>query len=87
MRLDVRLPIGLLFFVLGGLLAGFGVFSDPALYQRSLGVNVNLVWGSVLLGFGAIMLVLGRRGAAAMRPGDGEHVGTDPRHPAPRPRE
>ena len=65
MRLDIRLPIGMLFAVLGVLLAVYGVTSDPAIYQRSLGRNVNLVWGLVLLVFGATMLALGRR---AMRP-------------------
>jgi hypothetical protein len=64
MGLDVRLPIGMLFSVLGILLTLFGAFSDPALYQRSLGVNVNLIWGVVLLAFGVVMLVLGRRGIA-----------------------
>jgi len=61
MGLDVRLPIGLLFSVLGLLLAGFGVFSDKEIYQRSLGVNVNLAWGIVLLVFGIIMAVFGNR--------------------------
>jgi multisubunit Na+/H+ antiporter MnhG subunit len=61
MGLDIRLPIGLLFSVLGLLLAGFGVFSDKGIYQRSLGLNVNLAWGIVLLIFGLIMVVLGSR--------------------------
>ncbi len=65
MALDIRLPIGLLFTALGLLLAVFGSFSDPALYRRSLGINVNLLWGLALLGFGIIMLGLARRGARA----------------------
>lgn len=63
MRIDIRLPIGTLFTLLGLLVAGYGMLSDPAIYQRSLGYNVNLVWGLVLVAFGALMLVLGRRGA------------------------
>jgi hypothetical protein len=43
---------------------GFGFFSDPAIYQRSLGIDVNLWWGLVLLAFGALMLWLGWRAAA-----------------------
>ena len=39
-----------------------GALSDPAIYQRSLGININLEWGIVMLVFGAIMLALGRRG-------------------------
>jgi len=64
MTLDIRVPIGLLFTLLGLLLAGFGLISDPAVYQHSLGYNVNLIWGIVLLGFGAVMLFFGRRGAS-----------------------
>lgn len=52
MGLDVRLPMGLLFSTIGLALVAFGALSDPAIYQRSLGVNVNLIWGSVLLAFG-----------------------------------
>jgi len=36
--------------------------SDKAIYARSLGVNINLEWGIVMLLFGALMLFLGRRG-------------------------
>jgi hypothetical protein len=61
MGLDIRLPIGMLFTIFGIMLIGFGVFSNPALYVQSLGINVNLNWGIVLLIFGAIMLFLGAR--------------------------
>jgi hypothetical protein len=61
MGLDIRLPIGGLFTVLGLLLAGYGLVSEKALYERSLGINVNLEWGLVMLIFGVIMVVLGRR--------------------------
>jgi len=63
MGLDIRLPIGALFTIIGVLLAGYGLVSDRALYQRSLGVNVNLWWGLVLVAFGAVMLALARRRA------------------------
>jgi len=39
------------------MLVGFGLVSDPAIYARSLGTNVNLWWGLVLLAFGLGMLV------------------------------
>lgn len=61
MGMDIRLPIGLLFSCVGVLLAAFGGMSDRQIYQRSLGLNVNLAWGIVLLIFGAIMLALGTR--------------------------
>lgn len=63
MGLDIRLPIGGLFTVLGLLLAGYGLVTDKVIYERSLGINVNLEWGLVMLIFGVIMVVLGRRGA------------------------
>jgi len=67
MRLDIRLPIGLMFTILGALLTGFGLVADKAVYQRSLGINVNLWWGVVMLVFGIIMVLLGRRGTATAR--------------------
>ena len=67
MGLDIRLPIGLLFSVIGLLLVGFGAFGDKTIYERSLGLNVNLAWGAVLLVFGAMMVLLARR-ASTIRP-------------------
>src|SRR3972149_3486929 len=64
MRLDIRTPIGIMFALLGGLLTAYGVFADKAIYVRSLGVNVNLWWGLVMLVFGILMLLLGRRGTS-----------------------
>ncbi len=61
MGLDIRLPIGLFFSVIGLLLAGYGAFGNKGIYQRSLGFNVNLAWGAVMLVFGAIMVILGNR--------------------------
>ena len=62
MKLDLRLPIGLMFSIIGVLLTVYGAISDPAIYQRSLGINVNLWWGLVLVVFGLAMLWLVRRG-------------------------
>jgi hypothetical protein len=71
MNLDIRIPIGLMFVVLGALLAVFGVVSDTALYeQHSLGININLWWGLALVGFGAMMWGFGRRATAVIRPSD-----------------
>ena len=60
MGIDIRLPIGFVFAVVGILLTAFGAASNSAIYQRSLGINVNLDWGLVLLAFGIIMVLLGR---------------------------
>ena len=64
MGLDIRIPIGSLFVLLGTLLAGYGLFSNPAIYQRSLGLDINLWWGAVLLAFGIAMLALAWRAAS-----------------------
>ena len=61
MRLDVRFPIGGMFSLIGMLLVIYGMVSNPALYERSLGINVNLWWGLVLLVFGLVMLALAYR--------------------------
>lgn len=63
MGLDIRTPLGVLFDVLGLLLTGFHLLSDPVIYQRSLGIHINLWWGLVLLLFGSVMLWLSRRGS------------------------
>ena len=59
MRLDLRFPIGLMFSLFGVILVVYGLVTDPSLYGRSLGINVNLWWGLVLLAFGLVMLFFG----------------------------
>ena len=64
MNFDLRFPIGLLFSLYGGLLVVYGAFvSDKAIYERSLGININLWWGVVMLVFGTGMLLLAVRGS------------------------
>jgi hypothetical protein len=75
MNLDIRLPIGGLFTLLGLVLTGFGLMSDRELYQRSLGHNINLSWGLVVLAFGALFLFLGRRGSSSVEPAATEPAG------------
>ena len=62
MNFDVRMPIGLMFSIFGAMLVVYGLVSDPAIYERSAGVNVNLWWGLVMLVFGGAMLWLAWRG-------------------------
>jgi hypothetical protein len=60
MGLDIRWPIGIMFSLVGMLLVVFGAAtnSDAAMYgQTSLGININLIWGVVLLIFGSAMLL------------------------------
>ena len=63
MNLDLRYPIGLMFSIDGALLTVFGLMSDKVIYDRSLGINVNLWWGLALLAFGVVMLVFAIRGS------------------------
>jgi hypothetical protein len=70
MGLDIRLPIGLMFTLLGLLLTGFGLVSEKAMYRRSLDININLWWGLTLLVFGIAMFIYGRKGSQGMRPAD-----------------
>jgi protein-S-isoprenylcysteine O-methyltransferase Ste14 len=56
--LDIRWPIGLMFSLVGVLLVLCGLVASPADYEKSLGINIDLIWGVVLLIFGALMLVL-----------------------------
>ena len=59
MGLDIRMPLGLLFLATGGLLTVYGLFTrGNAIYERSLYLDINLVWGLVLLLFGLLMLAL-----------------------------
>jgi hypothetical protein len=63
MGLDLRVPMGLMFTFTGLILTVFGIRTndDAALYAKSLGINANLWWGLVLLVFGLVMFLLGRR--------------------------
>ncbi len=63
MGIDIKFPIGLMFFIFGLLLTTWGIFTnnDILLYQRSLGVNINLWSGLGMLVFGSIMLLLAFR--------------------------
>lgn len=54
--MDLRTPLGLLFALLGLLLAGYGLVGDPSVYAASLGYNVNFWWGLAMVAFGAGMI-------------------------------
>jgi len=63
MNLDLRIPMGLMFTLVGLILTVFGMVTQGSpIYARSLGINANLYWGMVLLVFGGTMYLLGRRG-------------------------
>lgn len=66
MGLDIRVPIGGMFSILGLILVVYGLVTagNTEMYARSLGLNMNIGWGAVMLGFGLIMLFFGRRASA-----------------------
>ncbi len=63
MGLDIKIPIGLLFSILGILMILYGIFtaSNAQMYEASLGININIWWGIVLLIFGGLMLFFSRK--------------------------
>jgi hypothetical protein len=69
MGLDIRLPIGLMFSLLGVLLViqGFVTQNNVEMYKRSLGWNINMIWGGFLLLFGVFMLVMAWFGAKSVK--------------------
>lgn len=67
MRLDLRLPIGLLFSLFGMILVVYGFVTPAAAYTQSLGINVNLYWGVVLCAFGGVMLAFALRARGRTR--------------------
>lgn len=69
MKLDLRLPIGLMFTIFGAILTVYGLLSGASTYQSSLGINVNLWWGLVLLAFGIVMLTFAMRAGKKGRGG------------------
>jgi len=70
MNFDLRLPIGIMFSLFGAILAIFGAVSNKsAIYEEhSLGININLIWGIVLLVFGLFMLFLALKGGKKSGP-------------------
>ena len=62
MGLDIRIPLGLMFLVTGGLMALYGLFTrGSAIYEKSLDININLIWGALMFVFGLVMYLMGRR--------------------------
>ena len=86
MGLDIRWPIGLMFSLIGAMLVIFGLFSgsNPDIYKPSLGININLYWGVLLLVFGGWMLIMAVRGSRDAGPADSQAGTAKPRDPAGR---
>ena len=53
--LDIRMPIGLMFLIIGVLLAAYGAIQPAEAYKMALGVNLNVYWGLAMAAFGIVM--------------------------------
>ena len=59
MGLDIKIPIGLMFTILGIILTIFGISTNgDELYALSLNTNINLWSGLFMLVFGGFMLLI-----------------------------
>ncbi len=68
MTLDVRMPIGLFFVLVGALLTVYGAVTRHEPGASPTGVPIDMVWGAVLLAFGIVMVMLARRARGPRRP-------------------
>lgn len=55
--LDIKLPIGWLLSAYGLLLGIYGLVTKKEMYAKSLGFNLNVVWGILMLAIGAGFLL------------------------------
>jgi hypothetical protein len=55
--LDLKLPIGWLLSAYGVLLGVYGLVTKKEMYEKSLGFNLNLVWGILMLIIGGGFLL------------------------------
>ena len=82
MGLDLRLPLGLMFALIGLILIGYGLLTwGGSQYALSLGLNVNLGWGAVMLLFGGTMFLLGWRARGRDLPASGRSANGAPQRP------
>lgn len=62
MGLDIRIPLGLIFLIIGGIMAVFGLATRGSnIYAKSMNIDVNLIWGALMFVFGIAMFLAGRR--------------------------
>jgi hypothetical protein len=63
MGLDIRIPLGLIFLFIGGLMSVYGLITrnSAVIYEKSMGINLNLTWGLLMFFFGLVMYLVGRR--------------------------
>ena len=55
--LDLKLPIGWLLSAYGVLLTVYGLLTNKEMYAISLGLNLNLAWGILMMAIGGAFLL------------------------------
>ena len=69
MGLDIRMPIGIIFSIYGLILLVYGAVADASIFkEKSLGVNIDLWWGTAMLVFGVFMGALAFRASRHSEP-------------------
>ena len=53
---DLKIPLGSLLSAYGAILILYGILGDASLHIKSLGININLTWGIVMLIIGGLFL-------------------------------
>ncbi len=53
---DLKIPLGSLLCTYGVVLVLYGLFGDPSLSEKSLGININLQWGILVFAVGGLFL-------------------------------
>jgi steroid 5-alpha reductase family enzyme len=61
MQLDIRVPVGMLFMLIGALLLLQGLLAAVPVQRTAAPVNIDVAWGLVMVIFGGAMLLLARR--------------------------
>jgi len=75
---DARISMGMMFTLIGTILAAYGLATreQALVYVKSLGIDANLWWGLVLLAFGVVVMFMGRRGQTRMEKSRDKGSGT-----------
>jgi len=55
--LDLKIPLGGLLTFYGLILIVFGLLSKKEIYEKSLGININLIWGVLVLVIGGLLIL------------------------------
>lgn len=63
--LDLRMPIGMMFLIIGALLVGQGFFCPVSTPLGVASINLDLIWGLVMGLFGLIMVALSSKPGAS----------------------